>query len=192
MSLATFKAYLRNEAAADDQFLTAALSAAEKAINSHCARKFDAPSGGATTRKYLPRGNPYRDEVVIHDIVDATGITILDDTASVNASDVQFEPIQPPWDGSIRPYYVIRRLRSAWSRDGERATVSVTTDRWGWSAVPDEVIEAMKLLAKDLVHMRDTRFGVQGLDGFVVRVRPNSDPGRLLGDLRHPRAVVVG
>jgi hypothetical protein len=70
--------------------------------------------------------------------------------------------------------------------------VSVTSTRWGWAAIPPEVVEATAILAKDLAHVRTNRFGTAGFGEFgVIRVRDNPHVILLLANLHHPMAVGV-
>ena len=190
VTLAGFTAYLQaSEIAADQDVIQSALLAAERSINRHCARRFAAPSGSASSRSYVPRG----DEVVTHDFDNTTGLVVTDDGATVSSSEYQLEPLNNlTASGLTVPFYRIRLINSCWARDGKRATVTVNTARWGWAAVPAEVPEATMILGKDLAHMRGTRFGVAGFDTFgAVRVRENPVVASLLTELRHPNAIGI-
>lgn len=180
--------YVGSEIQADAEFITAARLAAEEAVNAYCGRSFDAAS--TATNVYAVR--PCQRVVTIHDIIDTTGITVTDDGSTVAAADIQLEPLNGKrWTGeAAAPYYRIRRLGSYWthSADGE-ATLSITSTRWGWASIPDAVVEATKILAKDVLHVRVNRFGVAGFGEFgVVRVRDNPHVAMLLKGLRHPWA----
>ena len=188
LTVEEFTAYVGSEIPANAQFLQWALDAAEQAINDHCARSFNPPVAGATTRVYVPG----RDVVIIQDLADSVGLVIADNDVNVPLADVQLEPVVS-WSGEVRPYHRIRRLGGrGWTHDFERATVAVTSDRWGWAAVPAQVKEATAILAKDLAHVQQNRFGVAGFGEFgVVRVRDNPHVTKLLSGLRHPETMGI-
>jgi len=168
-------------AGADTDLLTSALLAAERAIGRHCQRKFVVAGVTATARLYTPTR---ADVLRIHDCTTVTVVT--NDGTTVAAGDRQLEPVNSlSWSGDARPYEQIRLLSGSWVRHSSgEATVSVTAT-WGWSAIPPEVTEATKILVKDLVAARDTRFGIAGFTDFAgVRVRENPQVVELLRDLR--------
>ncbi len=59
-----------------------------------------------------------------------------------------------------------------WYRNGPRATITVTA-KWGWSTIPDQIVEACKLLTKNWLDHRHTNLGVVGVgeDGFALGER---------------------
>lgn len=189
LSLADFTVYVGSEIAADEQFLARCLATAEDAVNDHCQRSFDPPAVTSITRTYVP----IEDVVVTHDFVDSTNLVIANDGVATALSTVQLEPVNTTsWAGLSRPYCQIRLKDGCWTRDGGRATVSVTSTRWGWAAIPPEVVEATAILAKDLAHVRTNRFGTAGFGEFgVIRVRDNPHVILLLANLHHPMAVGV-
>lgn len=185
--------YVGSEIVDDHPFLVRCLAAASEAVNDYCGRSFETPVVPPTvvTRYYYP----VADTVVIHDLVDATGLVVVDDGTTVDAADYQLEPVNNvSTSGLVRPYHRIRRLGVCWSspsRSGE-VSIEVTSNRWGWPAVPAVVKEATAVLAKDIVHLRTTRFGVAGFGEFgVVRVRDNPHVKMLLANVRHPSKLVV-
>lgn len=168
-------------AGADADLLSAALLAAEKAINHHCQRRFFV-GAASSARLYVPSRS---DGVLrIHDC--SAVASVSNDGTAVTSTDYQLEPLNAlSWSGDARPYEQIRLLSGSWARTttGE-ATVSVTAT-WGWPAIPAEVTEATKIMVKDLVAARDTRFGIAGFTDFAgVRVRENTQVAELLRDLR--------
>ena len=170
VSLFDFKSYIRNELdSTDDTMLQAGLNAAEASINEMCGRSFDV-AGGASVRVFVPESQ----SLVVID--DATTVTLVQENgATIDASGYQLEPLngRRP-SGKVVPYDQIRRIYGTWYQDTDRrATISVT-GTWGWAATPAEVIEATKILAKDILHQRDNRSGVAGFGEFgSVRVRQN-------------------
>ena len=132
--------YLRNTIVADEVEIQASLLAAENGVNSYCQRTFTVPTT-ATTRTFAPANSH---SVTVPDIANTTNLVIVDDGSTVAAADYQLE-IAPGLtgpigiDGRTYPYTRIRRLSGWWHVDAE-ATLSITA-RWGWPAVPAEVVE---------------------------------------------------
>lgn len=190
MTTEEFAAYIGSEIVADEPFLDDCLAAAEDAVNDFCGRSFDAPSGDSSTRVYVPKGNL----LYTHDFVDTSGLAVSNAGAAVTSSDYQLEPLNNLTPaGLTTPYYSIRLLSSCWSQmyPGE-ASVSVSSTRWGWPAVPPKVKEATAILAKDIAHMREIRFGVTGFGEFAsARLRENPQVQSMLSRLRHPWAFGI-
>jgi hypothetical protein len=189
LTLPEFIDYVGSEIIVDEVFLASCLATAEDAVNDHCRRAFDVPAATSITRSYVPAG----DVVVTHDFVDTTNLVITNDGTATALSAVQLEPLNNvSWSGLARPYCQIRLRDACWARDGDRATVSVTSTRWGWPAVPPQVVEATRILAKDIAHVRQNRFGTAGFGEFgVIRVRDNPHVDMLLAGLLHPMTVGV-
>jgi hypothetical protein len=62
-------------------------------------------------------------------------------------------------------------------------TLSITA-RWGWAAIPPQVTEATKLLARDLLLARDTAFGIVQVGDFSRRITDNGQVVALLSSFR--------
>lgn len=106
------------------------------------------------------------------------------DTGSWTATTYyQAEPYGGEADGlSGLPYYtLVGTDGQGWRRSGVRPSVKVTAT-WGWAAVPDPVVQATILLAKDEFLRRKQGVGdVAGLGEFgAVRARENSHAMELL------------
>ena len=155
----------------DNGLLAGALSAAESSVNLWCNRTFAVPAT-VTTRYYQAFGT----EVIVDDIATTTGLVVLDNTTTVNNTDLVLDPangVGP--DGNVGwPYWRIRFADGhAWSQDGLKRTVSVTA-KFGWAAVPENVHMATLVLAADLFHAKDTRLGIAGFgDMGIIRIREN-------------------
>jgi hypothetical protein len=191
VTLPEFTTYVGSEIAANQPDLAIALAAAEATINEHCQRCFDVAAVTSITRRYVPESSTV---VRIHDIADNTNLVVTDDGTTVAAADFQLEPLNGLLkDGTVTAYHTLRRINgSSWMWGGREATVSVTSTRWGWVAVPAKVKEATLVLAKDFAALKDTRFGVAGWGEFgVVRMRENPQVMFLLRNLEHPDAVLV-
>ncbi len=183
-------AALNISVAANTPEVEAARLAAEAAIDAYCMRSFGIVTP-ATTRTFVPS---YMSSVlVVDDISSTTDLVVVDDGATVSASNYQLEVSpgrtnQVGVDGRTWPYTIIRLLdHDIWTCDADRATVSVTA-RWGWPATPPEVRVAAKLLTKDFYQAGDLRFGFADVGEFGRRVAQNGMVAQLLAPLRRAEA----
>lgn len=177
--LVDFKAWVRNElGTADDTIMQAGLDSAVVAVNEHCGRSFGVASG-ASARWFVPES----ERLVIID--DCTTVTsVVENGATIAASGYQPEPLNGRRPSGLAvPFDQIRRVYGDWyidATDEGRATLQVTAT-WGWSATPAPIIEATKILAKDIIMQRDTRNGVAAFGEFgSLRVRLNPYVDELL------------
>jgi hypothetical protein len=122
----------------------------------------------STPRLYRPPG--CSDELWVDDFIGTP--TITESGAALTASGYQLEPLNGiDASGIAVPYTTIRRVNTTWTTTTNTATVSLTA-RWGWAAIPADVVEGCRVLAKDFASLRDTRFGVAGFGEFgVVRMK---------------------
>lgn len=161
-------AYLRNEIATEDYAdLTEVASATESLITKVSGRKWVVASG-SSTRYYAPR-TAYQDLIRIHDCTSVTSVTNDGTTVPSWASSTggyQLEPINGlDWAGESRPYEGIRYIGSRWKFDGYRATVAVTAT-WGWAAIPEQVVRAGYVIAKDMWEFRNAQ-NAAGFEEFI-------------------------
>lgn len=190
VALSTFKAYLENQRSGtgNDDRLQAALDAAHQAIDNACARRF-AIASGSSARVYRPGSTGSR-ELWIHD---CTAISsVVEDGSALGATEYQAEPLNGlTWAGESVPYTCLRRTAGlAWWWDHDEPTVTVTAT-WGWAAIPTPVVEACKILAKDIALTREVQFDVANFGEFgALRVRQNPQVNALL--LPYRRAEAVG
>jgi len=104
-------------------------------------------------------------------------------------TDYQAEPLNNLTDaGQTWPYYTLRRLNGigwfATAGNYGAATVSVNAS-WGWLAIPYPVVEACKMLGKDIAQARELKGDVGGFNEFgAVRIRQNKLIADLLKDYR--------
>ena len=187
VSLTTFKAYIQNErtGTANDDRLQAALDSAEVAVNKHCGRSF-AVASGSTARVYSPP-SPTHKVLSIHD---CTGITSVVENTTTLAAGTDYVALPRNgmmWDGATVPYDAIERIGDGryWYY-AQGATAVTVTAAWGWAATPAPVIEATKLLAKDLAKAREVDYGdVAAFGEFgAVRIRSNPQVAALLAPYR--------
>lgn len=181
-SLAEFKSYASIPASdtSDDTLINTVLTATYGSINRACGRVFSTSTG---TRLFDTRDVYCLD---VDDISTATGLTISHDngdnsgTYSVTfaATDYELRPLNGLLEGTPWPYTEIRAVGAQtfptayWPSDRAHIQVSAT---WGWPSVPDDVVQASKILALDLYKAKDAAFGVAGnsTDFGVLRIREN-------------------
>jgi hypothetical protein len=108
-------------------------------------------------------------------IPDCTSITSITENGTVvAASAYQAEPVnQKSLSGEFRPYEQIRKLRSYWYTDYGRAAI-LLTGKLGWSAFPAGMVEAIKILGKELCNNQDVRLGTLTVpEGVIWGIRTN-------------------
>lgn len=160
ITLAQAKAYLRTEVVGGDSAIQSAVDAADGLITDICSRSF-AVAGAATARLYTPRGD---DTIRIHDCTTVT--SVLSGTTTLDTSVYQLEPLNNlTAAGAYRPYNQIRLLYGAWYVYGRKATITVTAT-WGWASIPAGIIEACKVLTKDILAHQDVKFGLVGIADY--------------------------
>lgn len=191
VTLDEFRAYLGSEHIDDDDQLALCLAVAERGVDRIACRSFSAvvDDATATTRTYVPLN---AEVVYIDDLADTAGLTIDNYGSAIAVGAIQLDPINLlGTDRRARPIEGLRLFDSCWYRDGQRATVSITSARWGWLAVPDAAKQATLVAAKDLFQLRDARFGTAGFGEFgVLRIRENPTVRQILdGYVRFDRAV---
>ena len=160
--------YLRNEIPTEDYpDLDGVAIAAESLVTKVSGRKWVVASG-SSTRYYAPR-TVGQDLIRIHDCTTVTSVTNDGETVPVWASSTggyQLEPINGlDWAGEARPYESIRYIGSRWKFDNYRATVAVTAT-WGWAAIPEQVVRAGYVIAKDMWSYRNTE-NTAGFEQFI-------------------------
>lgn len=160
-----------------DDLIQQAIVAASRQIDRRCGRRFYAervvsartfPVAGRTTcvgRRLL---------LMVDDIASATGV-------SVTFASVPGGTYSPVTDIDLGPYNAITLgeplteiwLNSLWLPP--TALVKVTA-RWGWPAVPDEIVSATQLLAARLYRRKDSPQGVLGSSEWGVTRVSRVDP----------------
>jgi hypothetical protein len=159
----------------DTALLERAVSAASRAVDQYCGRRFwqdPAP----VARLYNPL-DVYC--ALVDDISTRTGLVVQTDnagdasyTTTLGVNDFRLEPLNADQYGSAYAWTRIVSQRP-WlqSYTGPlRPPYLKVTARWGWSAVPDEVIEATILKAASLFMRKDAPFGIAGFGEFGVRI----------------------
>ena len=165
------KDYVNDKTAtANYALVEAARYAAIAQLNNDCQRRFVLATT-ASARVFVPESACL---VRIHDCTTVTSVT--NDGSAVAASLYQLEPLNGlSAAGETMPYDRIRLISGGvfYANAGE-ATVSVTAT-WGWASIPYPIIEACKIIAKDILSNRDVRFGlvaVTDVAGVSARTNP--------------------
>lgn len=170
----------------DAESLQACCTAASRRVDTICGRKFDledAPSD----RVFAP-GSWWDCDFVDPagqrwDLSTTTGLQVHVDigynssyaTTLTNGTDFYLIPENGAKHGQPWPYEGMVALSNSGSAfplaiPGIRAPVKVT-GRWGWPAVPADVVEACKILAKNIYKNRDNVGGFIGFESGAVRMR---------------------
>jgi len=189
VQLAEFDAYCRDEfGATESSIRLSALAAAERAVKEYIQRSPTAVAvdAAATARLYAASGTPI---LRIHDCRAVTAITV--DSVALASTAYQLEPYSVSWSGQTVPYEQVRLLSGVWATSVARtATISVTA-RWGWVAVPDEIPEVVRLLAKDILQQRSTAGNLIAVGDMGGSVRMNTYVKQLLNPLRRSEAFGI-
>ena len=158
---ADFTDYIRDEiGATGSAMITQAQNAAETIVREYCGRSFALTAATATARVYGPKQYQQDDRVLrVHDFTDTASLIVSNYGMIIAATAYQLEPLNGlDMAEQAVPYQQIRLLYNTWLRYEQRATVTITA-KWGWTAVPAPVVEAIKQIGKDMIQMRDTKFG---------------------------------
>lgn len=167
-SLADLKLQIGAQNAADDSLLNKALESASRRIDKRCGDRRFYADGAATARTYNPRGRVVceRDgeRLLLDDISAMTDLAVEVGSgsggfASLAATEYEVGPENALVQG--RPVTSALRLRGLWS-SGSVPRVRVTA-RWGWPAIPPEVVEATLLLAARLYKRKASPDGMAGV-----------------------------
>ena len=168
------KSYARSEIATDDdEWIAAAIDAAEMTLDRECARRF-AVAGAASAQRCAPTSPEL---LTIRDCTTVTSIIV--GGSAVSPVDYQLEPIDGLNSfGESVPYTSVRLLTGSWlsgSLNSREATVTVTAT-WGWSAIPARIEQAALIIAKEIIVNRDeVKLGLVGFSdvgGVTARTNP--------------------
>jgi hypothetical protein len=178
---------LTGESFADLDIRTA-LTAASRAVDEVCDRRFYPDTDASQVRYYKPAAAWL---VTLDDVQTVTTFEVDNDgdgTFDTWTANDQFflEPMNAAADGWPWTRAVINPLNSAYF-NGRHREVKVT-GKFGWPAVPAAITEATTILASRLVkRAREAPFGIAGfgIDGAAVRVaRTDPDVAFLLEPYR--------
>jgi hypothetical protein len=167
--LGDLKTYIGISDTFADTKLEWSLSAASRAIDGYCGRRFWLDTN-PSARWFRPATMQLCE---VDDIGAPDGVVVAvdgDDDGTAETTwqsvDYRMEPlnhtqgglegwpwtrIRATWTGHVFPYWTWRNPFS----------VSVTA-RWGWATIPDPVHQATLLVASDIYKRKDTPFGIAG------------------------------
>lgn len=170
---ATIKEHLNIEAddTTRDGLLDQALAAASRGIDRDTGRRFWLDPE-AVQRTFNPAGKTVCDgdgeRLLVNDIGSITGLVLEAGSGGSWAAVTGYEtaPDNALLDG--RPITSLLRTSGSWGTGTARVRV---TARWGWPAVPDEVVQATLIQASRLYRRKDSPEGVTGsADWGVIRL----------------------
>ncbi|UBU11607.1 phage head-tail connector protein [Nonomuraea gerenzanensis] len=159
-----------------DALLGNVLAAASRAIDTKTGRRFwlDAT---AVTRTFNPRGRVVRDECGELLLIDDIGS--LDDLVVETGSTGSWSPVtsyETAPDNALLNGQAITGLLLATGTWGIGTGRVRITARWGWPAVPDEIVQATLLQAGRLFKRKDSPEGVAGSAEWGLMRVPHLDP----------------
>lgn len=187
VSAAALKATLGITVATYDADITTAVSAASRGIDEATHRRFWADADATKVRHYTPH---VRSRVLtIDDLVtlgsvktDHSGDATFTTTLTEN-TDFVLEPLNAADENPVEPYTRVR-LHPASSAYWPAYPRSVqVTGKFGWPAVPDQVVRATTILATKLFKRQDAPFGIvtAGIDqATAMRIAVNDPDVRFL------------
>lgn len=179
-TLAELKEQLSIEADDDsrDDLLTKALASASRSIDQATNRRFwidDTPVARVLATRHRTVADEDGDHLLTKDIGSASGVVVevgRPGAWSDITSSVDLEPPDALDDG--QPVTSLLLLSGAWPvGGGQRARV---TARWGWPAVPDNIVQACLIQASRLYKRKDSPEGVMGSAEWGVVRLSRRDP----------------
>lgn len=177
--LETVKAALGKGSSDDrDDLISAAIGAACRMIDQRCGRRFYADDE-ASARTYAGYDRHYAiadaQALRVDDIADTTGMTVETKTGFTSTTWTTVATWSPgPANADVldRPRTEVVAA-AGWVAD---ATTVRVTAVWGWSVVPDAVIQAATLQAARLYRRKDSPQGVLGSAEWGVARVSRFDP----------------
>jgi hypothetical protein len=178
-----------------DALIERAINAVSRAIDKYCGfprRKFW-KDVTPTTHVYTPE---YSDALYMDDIADKTGLVVTIDGIVWPTDQFVLYPFNAEL---LNPAYAYTKILATGSRlftrDRTGRPTVMITGYHGWSAVPDEVVEACIIRSTSILKRKDAPFGVAGFGEFGTSVRiraEDPDVADLLGPFRRYGAGTVG
>lgn len=175
---------LTNETFADDD-VALAITAASRAVDSVCDRRFYADTGTSNVRYYSPSDGCV---LFIDDLVTLTefatdpgGDGTFEETWTQN-TDFTLEPLNAAADGW--PWTTVRvHPRTAFYLPTRYPRSVRVTGKFGWSAAPEPVKMATKIVAtKVFKRSREAPFGFISAGDLAMRIAQNDPDVKLLLD----------
>lgn len=143
-----------------DALLNAALSAASRSIDDHCGRRFYLDAS-ATARTYRADDRIADEVFLVDDIGAVAGLLVETGNASDGWTDVTSAVEYYPENAVARVEPITGIVFEDDHYFGDRDRLRVTA-RWGFPAVPDQIVQATLILAARLFRRKDTPEGVLG------------------------------
>jgi hypothetical protein len=176
--LATLKEQLGIEASdtSRDSLLQQALAASSRGIDRDTGRRFWVDAS-AVQRTFNPAGKTVCDgdgeRLLVNDIGSLADLVVETGSAGsfTAVTDYETSPDNALLDG--RPVTALLRTSGTWGYGTTRVRV---TARWGWPAVPDEVVQATLIQASRLYKRKDSPEGIIGSAEWGVRNLSRVDP----------------
>lgn len=154
-SAADLKTYLGITVSTDDALLTALITRAQKAIDSHCRRTFEA---SADTTRYVDASYPYVNGryLNIRRIGDLCAITSITNGNSTTVTSDQY--VTEPRNET--PYHVIKlkdNVSVTWTYTGTPENAISITGKWAYSTTaPADIVHACIRLAAFYYRQKDS------------------------------------
>lgn len=190
ITTADLKGYLDLTDSVDDVQLATWCTAASRAIDKACNRQFGqlaAPAARIYRRRPVYDFGTGRWVLAIDDVQDVTGMTV--GGVAYASAGAMLLPDNAPADGEPWTYL-------SWADDPAIFNLSwslTVVARWGWTAVPAQVVGAAKLQANRWNARRRSPLGVAGSpdQGSEMRLLARLDPdvATTLTGLARPRRV---
>lgn len=165
-----------------DTDITTACSAASRAIEQVCGRRFWADSDAAQVRYYSPPNSGpvlFTDDIITLTTlaVDTAGGTTFGTTLTAN-TDYVLEPLNAAAETPAQPYTQIRLHPTGIGYWPQYPRSVKVTGKFGWSAAPQEIVRATTILATKLFKRQDSPFGIftAGVDEVTAMRIAGSDP----------------
>lgn len=166
----------------DDVPLSLAVAAASRAVDRACGRQFGLLAAAAP-RYYTARWDARRCRwvVAIDDLMSTTNLVVAfdsdaDETYSSTVTDYVLGPRNAAADGVPWRELTVRAADTT-VLDNCADAVRITA-LWGWTTVPDPIVQATLLQASRLLSRRDSPHGIAGSPeaGSEIRLLERLDP----------------
>jgi hypothetical protein len=161
----------------DDAFLTMDVPAASRAVDRHTHRQFGKVDA-SEARRYSARWDRrrWRWVVDIDDLYSAAGLTVA---VAAGAVDVfELEPVNALKVGKVYERLIVEPESANQPAGREENEVTITTDKWGWAAIPLPVKLATLQQGTRFAWRREAPAGVAGSpdQGSEIRLLARLDP----------------
>lgn len=191
LDLQEFKDWWHDETFSDNDLIEAELVATEQAIDNTLLRRIELAGDTASARSFRPRGH-CQSLLAIDDAAEI--VSVVDGSSTLTAGvDFVAEPLNGlSTSGDPRPFHALVRAAGSWTFDGPLPAVTVTA-RWGWTAIPSEIVSGGRIEAADRIRNRDVQNGLVAItEGGGVGARVNKTVERMIRHYRHPiRSVAL-